>query len=178
MPATKIDHNTLSLHNSNLSRKEIGVLVTAMQSAPGFSGATINEYEVYNQARRIIALRVNNEIAGIAAYKNFGKNWVEFSALIVLPKFRGQGLGRKLWQEAMQKFTGRSILAISANPLIKKNLALANGFEQKSFWQLPGEAQRYFILQKISWAKVKGLMSKQSAPMREFDFFVRQTDEL
>lgn len=165
----------ISIEKAGLNKEEIQKLVAEMKESPGFTGATVKEYVKYNKEGSLIALRINKEVAGIAAYKYFGGYWAEFTTLIVLTKFRGRKLGRKLYQEMMQKLEGKNIFVITANPIVKKSMMSADGFEKKSFRHLPGAVKRYLILQKISWTKIKGLLSRQSSPIRDFDFFIKKT---
>ncbi|GEM_PF-3473416 len=159
--------------NATLSPAEVEIITAAMQAEPGFTGVDLDEYRSYNPSHNITTIRADKELAGLAAHKDFGKNWAEFATLIILSKFRGQGLGKRLWQETLHQLSYKNIFVISANPIVKNRMALSDNFRQRTFWQLPRTVQGYFIRQKVRWRNVKELISSRTAPMGEFDFFVK-----
>ncbi len=115
-----------------LSDEEVSVLVREMKVSPGFANYSEKELRAYDK-RQLICLRQNGQLCGIAAYKLFGRDWAEFTTIIILPEFRSRGLGKQLWQTMLEKLAEKNVLVISANSLVKNKLALADGFVSQSF---------------------------------------------
>ncbi|MFC1618037.1 GNAT family N-acetyltransferase [Patescibacteria group bacterium] len=156
-----------------LDCREIEEFVRIMKKSPGFASYSVKELQSYNTAQRIISIVLSGKVCGIAAYKNINKDWTEFTTLVMHKDFRGKGLGKKLWQAMLEKLATKNILAISANPLVKNNLALADGFVSQNFWQLTGVVQRYLIIQRLRPSKIIGALRQSDVKIREFEFFVK-----
>lgn len=166
--------NDFEFSGSDLTENEITELVTAIKESPGFTDYTIEELREYNESNKVIGLRSSGEICGIAAYELIDDEWAEITTMIVLPKHRGKGLGKKLWQKTLGKLSGRNIFAVAFNPITKNSLALKTGFKKKRFWQLPFAVQFFFVVQRFRMHKIIGFLTKKHIKLAELDFFTRR----
>lgn len=163
----------LKFSDSDLSEAEIHDLVVAIKESTGFTDYTVEELREYNKNNKIIGLRSNGEICGIAAYENIDSEWVEITTMIVLPKHRGKGLGKKLWHKALKRLSGKNIFTVAFNPITKYGLAQRTGFKKKRFWQLPFVIQLFFVFQRFKMHKIIGFLTKKHIKLADLDFFTR-----
>lgn len=165
--------NKFVFSNSDLTESEIEELVAAIKASPGFTNYSIEELREYNRSKKLIGLRSSGEICGIATYEHIDEEWAEISTIMVLPKYQGKGLGKKLWQKALKKLSGKNIFAMAYNPVTKYGLALKTGFQKKRFWQLPFVVQFFFLFQRFRMHKIIGFLTKKHIKLANLDFFTR-----
>lgn len=165
--------NEFVFSDSDLTESEIKELVAAIKQSPGFTDYTIEELREYNQNKKVIGLRTSGEICGIATVEHIDEEWAEISTIIVMPKYQGRGLGKKLWQKAIKRLSGKNICAIAFNPITKYGLALKTGFKKRRFFQLPFVIQFFFVVQRFRLHKIIGFFSKKGLRLANLDFFTR-----
>lgn len=95
--------------------------------------------------------------------------WTELSGFLVLPKFRGQGIGKLLYKSAFQDAEDRkrNIYVISCNPAMQKIMRGSNLTIITKFRQLPRVIRLHSLSFIISWYRLfetirKALFMKKS----------------
>jgi len=95
--------------------------------------------------------------------------WTELSGFLVLPKFRGQGIGKLLYKSAFQDAEDRkrNIYVVSCNPAMQKIMRGSNLTIITKFRQLPRVIRLHSLSFIISWYRLfetirKALFMKKS----------------
>ncbi len=118
-----------------LTSEEIDIVIKAVKETPNITGYTKKEWQNFG---KVFVAEVNSELAAVAVNVSISKHWEELAVLIVLEKFRGQGLGKKLFNLALQDILDRkkNAYTTSRNPIVL-NLMKESGFKFTSLFKLP-----------------------------------------
>lgn len=142
-----IKNRCLTLDEAKTIRQEI-------RETPNLTGYSLHELLGFSN---VFVSMANKHFAGMIANINFAKNWTEISAFVVLEKYRGQGIGRKLFDSAyiVAEETGKNIFIVSRNPVVikmmeaKGSLTLAN-----SLFKLPWAIVFFEFKAVFSWYRI------------------------
>lgn len=94
------------------------------------NGHSKREWRNFND---VFVAEIDSKIAGVCVNIDLGFNWVEIGAIVVLEKYRGLKIGKKLFNQAFDYAVKdkKNIHMVSRNPIVKKwmqerNMILAN----------------------------------------------------
>ncbi len=151
------------------TKSEAKVVQKEIRQASDITGYSLRELL---RLKRVFKAYVSEKFAGACANFDFGGNWTELSAYIVLPDFRGRGIGKNLFSAAWADAENRRKNIY----IVSRNLAMIKIFERsgvkiiKSFWQLPVAVKINIILFGISWYRIKEFLRK--LPMKKSGKFI------
>ena len=116
-----------SIGYRKLSEKEINHLQDEVKNTPNIVGFSSKEWHTLG---KVFVAKVKNELAGICVDKVLNSRWSEISMLLVLEKFRGHGIGKKLFELSFDHASkkNRNIYIVSRNPAVIK-MFKRKGFE-------------------------------------------------
>lgn len=105
-----ITHRPLTLEEARLLHHEL-------KGTPNIIGYTIGELRA---KRDVFVAEVDGAFAGLFFSVDLPFGWTELAVLYVLPTFRGNGLGKALFDAAYQRAEERQrhILVLSRNPAV------------------------------------------------------------
>ncbi|MCX6812526.1 MAG: GNAT family N-acetyltransferase [Candidatus Berkelbacteria bacterium] len=105
---------------------------------------------------------IDGEFAGSCINFEFGENWTELSGFIVAEKFRGQGIGKMLFESAYQSAikNQKNIFVVSRNPAMKKIINPKEFKIIRKFRQLPQVIKLHEFRFAISWYRFLELIRK------------------
>ena len=159
----------VEIKNQRFSASEAKVVQSEIKKSPDITGYSLRELL---SLKNVFKAYSSGNFAGACANFNFGHNWTELSAYVVLPKFRRQGIGRLLFRSALKDATSRekNIYIVSRNPAMKKIIA-GNGIKiVESFWQLPTAVKINSLKFAISWYRAAEFLRK--LPMKKSGKFI------
>lgn len=100
-----------------LTFDEARTLKEELKTTPNILGYTLRELVGFQEA---FVAEVDGAFAGVCLSKDLRFGWTDIAVLYVLPAFRGQSLGTKLYAAAFQRANerGRHIVTLSRNPAV------------------------------------------------------------
>ena len=100
-----------------LTPLEAGALCEELKTTPNILGYTVKELLRF---RETLVAEVDGAFAGVCLSKDLLFGWTDIAALYVLPAFRGQGVGTRLYEAAWRRAEARQrhILTLSRNPAV------------------------------------------------------------
>lgn len=154
---------------SKFTKQEAGIVQSEISTSPDIIGYSLRELL---SLETVFKAYVSNEFTGACANFDFGRNWTELSAYIVLPKVRGRGIGKKLFAAAWDDAHARkkNIYIVSRNPAMKNIIKKYDFQIIKSFWRLPLTIKIHIITFSISWYRTKEFIRK--LPMKKSGKFI------
>jgi len=163
-----------TISSQPLTQPELKEICREINGSEFFAGYSEAELARFNASDQLVCLRENRKLIGIAALKTFGADWAELAIIIVLPKYRGQGYGRRLWQAILRTLETKNVVMISANPIVKKRLAQTTGFAPRHWHRLPAPVMRYLIFQKPWWQNLRSLSGQNKVRWSDWQIFVKR----
>lgn len=99
-----------------ISKKDAKKLIKAIKKTNKISAYSLSEWINCNNV--FAAYDSKGELLGACLNDDFSKDWTEIAALIVFQKYRGMGIGRKLFDASFYDSVnrGRDIMIMSNNP--------------------------------------------------------------
>ena len=154
MPNLQITHRALT-------SEEIDLCIQALKETPNITGYTKQEWQNFG---KVFVAKVNSELVAVAVNVEISKHWEELAVLIVLEKFRGRGLGKTLFNLALQDILGRkkNAYTTSRNPIVL-NLMKQSGFKFTSLFQLPLPITFFNLRFIYSLYRLQEFLRKQKA---------------
>lgn len=99
-------------------------------------------------------LEVDNRFAGVVVVYRFS-GWVKLGPLVVLEKYQGKGLGKKLLKHAINRYKKSNILINSTNPKVGR-IASSYGFKEiDGFLSLPLTVKLFLLKQLFEYLRIK-----------------------
>lgn len=131
----------ISIVRRMLTDPEITELVENIRLFPDLAYVSPKRWKHFTDPYCII---VNGHFAGICAIYTFNI-WVKLGPLVLLKKYQGNGLGKKLLTNIFEDYHDKSIFIASSNPIVQ-HIAKTNKFtELSSFFSLPREIQSFLL---------------------------------
>lgn len=162
-----------SITKRPLTIQEIDLVTREIKQTPNITGYTQKEWQNFG---KVFVAEVNSEIAGVAVNVSISKEWEEFAVLLVLEKYRGQGLGKALFNVALEDIKNRhkNAYTTSRNPIVLK-LMKENGFQFLSLLKLPLPVTLFNLKFICSFYRISEFLRKQKAfcNQPEFEYGVR-----
>ncbi len=156
-----------------LSITEIAQLIDDINKFPhlGFIGE-----ESWNSFFDTYTVYLAGKFAGVCVVIQL-RNWAKIGPIIVLEKYQGQGLGRKLLGFVVKQLNNKNIYIGSSNPKIQSIVMDLEFRQMKCFWLLPKEIKIYLIkyfFQRLNWKFVKDAVKKRIIlEHRNYGYFVK-----
>jgi len=102
-----------------LTKAEIALLIDEIQRTPFMNGHSKREWRNFSD---VFVAEVDNKFAGVCVDIDLGFNWIEIGAIIVLEKYRGLKIGKKLFEKAFDFAIAKkkNIYVVSRNPVVVK----------------------------------------------------------
>jgi GNAT superfamily N-acetyltransferase len=149
------------IKNRQLKSHEIDLVINAIKRTPNITGYTKKEWEKFG---RVFVAEVNMEFAGVAVNVSISDEWEELAVLLVLEKFRGQGIGKALFNVALEdiKTKHKNAYTTSRNPIVLK-LMKENGFKFLSLSKLPLPITLFNLKFICSFYRLSEFLRKQKA---------------
>jgi GNAT superfamily N-acetyltransferase len=161
------------IKNRQLTSHEIDLVINAIKRTPNITGYAKKEWEKFGS---IFVAEVNSELAGVAVNISISKEWEELAVLLVLEKFRGNGLGKSLFNIALEdiKTRNKNAYTTSRNPIVLK-LMKENGFQFLSLLKLPLPVTLFNLKFICSFYRLSEFLRKQKVfpGQSEFEYGVR-----
>ena len=100
-----------------LSQQEAEFLVAEIQQTPYIVGYSVREWLA---ADRILVAEDDRSLMGVCFSYDFSPNWTKIAVLFVREEFRGRGIGKRLFYQAVREVaaTEKNAYTISANPIV------------------------------------------------------------
>ncbi|MFA7243890.1 MAG: GNAT family N-acetyltransferase [Patescibacteria group bacterium] len=119
-----------------LTKKESEILTNEVRNTPNIVAVPINRWRSFD---KMFVFEDEKGIGGVCALDYFGKDWAEIADFIVLPRLRGKGIGRKLFDKAFGylKIHQYNIYIVSRNPLVIGMMEKAVFNIYQNFFQMP-----------------------------------------
>ncbi len=156
-----MQNSKVKIINKPLIKSEAKIILNEIRQSPNITGYSL--HELLN-LKTVFKAYVDDNFVGVCANFDFEANWTELSAFIISPKFRGQGIGKKLfsasWADAISR--KKNIFIVSRNPVMIKILEETDLKILSSFWQLPLAVIIHELIFSISWYRVKEFIRKLS----------------
>ena len=178
---------------AKFTRTEVKIVQKEIRKSPDITGYSLRELLVF---KNIFKAYLGGEFTGGCIGFDFpprlpsglrpaetdgetgGGNWTEPSGFLVLPKFRGQGIGKLLYKFAYDEAVNRrrNIYIVSRNPAMQKIMRGSNLTIITKFRQLPQVIRLHSLGFAISWYRLfeairKSVMKKSGG----FIFGIRLT---
>jgi GNAT superfamily N-acetyltransferase len=149
----------IQLIRRKLYDNEIELVIKEIQNTVNITGYTKTEWSTFDS---VLIVMYEDKFAGICLYFDIGLNWAEIAVLLVLPEFRGLGLGSMLFFESIQSLTEmkKSIYTTTRNPIVLKMMR-KNNFKLVSLHQLPKEIQIFNLKFICSYYRIKEFFRKK-----------------
>jgi len=160
----------IQIIQKKFTKAEAKVMQSEIRQVPDITGYSLRELL---RLKTIFKAFVSDEFAGACANFDFGRNWTELSAYIVFAKYRSQGIGKLLFQNAYNDAidSGRNIYIVSRNPAMIKIFKRKNFQIITSFWKLPFEVIVHeIIFAASSIYRIKEFLRK--LPMKKSGKFI------
>lgn len=116
---------TISIVQRKLTSLEIKKLIKETKSFPDLIYVSSSHWHKF---KKPYCLLVDNNFAGVCAIYD-RRDFVKIGPLVILNKFSGKGLGKKMLQHVIQENKNKSLLITSSNQFVGK-IVLALGFEK------------------------------------------------
>ena len=109
--------NQVVIKKRKLKAKEIDLLMSEIKRTPYIIGHSQREWLSF---QNVFLAEINNVFAGVCVNKNLGFNWVEIGPILILEKFRGAKIGKKLFAKAFDwaELKKKNIYMVSGNPVV------------------------------------------------------------
>jgi len=142
-----------------LSSEEIDLVVEEIKQTPNITGYIKKEWENFG---KVFVAEVDCKLAGVAVNVSISKEWEELAVLLVLEKFRGQGIGKALFYKALEDIKNRqkNAYTTSRNPIVLK-LMKENGFQFVSLLKLPLPITLFNLKFIFSFYRISEFLRKQ-----------------
>ena len=119
-----------------LTRAEAVTLHEALKTTPNILGYTVRELE---QLRDVFVAEAGGTLAGVCFCVDLTVGWTEIAALYVLPEYRGQKLGKRLfhaaWERTQQR--RRHVYVLSRNPQVVAWMRALGMTVDERLWRAP-----------------------------------------
>jgi len=138
---------------ASLGRSEAEIIQSEIRKSPDITGYSLRELLGF---KNIFKVYKNGKFAGCCINFDFGGDWTELSGFLVLPKFRGQGIGRLLYKSAFQEAEGRkrNIYVVSRNPAMQKIIRKSDLKIISDFRRLPQVIRLHSLSFIVSWYRL------------------------
>lgn len=121
-------------------------------------------------------IEVDSKFTGVCAVYTFD-NWIKLGPLVLLQKYHGKGLGKKLLLNIINDYNKTSIFMASSNPAVQHIIKSYNFQLFSSFLSLPMEVQMFLFRQLVEHLNVsfvlEGIRKKFFLKRLEIKFYAR-----
>ncbi len=104
--------------------------------------------------RKAHVLEIGNRFAGVVVVYRFN-GWVKLGPLVVLGKYQGKGLGKKLLKHAIDRYKKSNILITSTNPKVGRIASLHGFKEMGGLLSLPLVVKLFLLKQFLEYLGIK-----------------------
>ena len=170
-----MDMNQVKIIEKAFNKQEAKIIQAEIRKSPDITGYSLRELLGF---KNIFKAYKNQEFAGACINFDFGESWTELSGFIVLPKFRGRGIGRLLYKSAFADAENRkrNIYVVSRNPAMQRIIRESDLKIISDFRRLPQVIRLHSLSFIVSWYRVieairKAFMKKSG----KFIFGIRLT---
>jgi len=148
---------------------EAKIVQSEIAKSPDITGYSLRELLGFESVFKAYS---DGEFAGACINFDFGERWTELSGFVVLPKFRGQGIGRALYQTAWEDAVNRkrNIYVVSRHPAMQKIMCRSDLKIIAEFRKLPRAIRLHSLRFAISWYRLLEAIRKW--PMKKSGKFI------
>ena len=148
-----------ALMQRSLTPAEAQCVHQELKSTPNILGYTKRELL---RLRDVWVVTSEGRLAGVCASVNLPAQWTEIMFLYVLPAFRGQGLGKRLFDEAwnLAQRQRRHIYVLSRNPQVIGWMSERGMTISSRFWAAPWPVQWHMHRHMTSWYRCREQLRK------------------
>lgn len=137
-----------------LTNNEAIFLVKKIQLITDITGYSLKEWLTFENL--LIAEDKGGNMLGVCLAYDFSLTWTFISVLFVLEEFRGQGIGKQLFQATCDNILSRkrNIYTSSRNPIVIKMMRDFNFILFDTLYVLPQSFKKYefeFFLRAVKW---------------------------
>lgn len=127
-----------------LTKKEAQILTDEVKNTPNIVAVPM---ERWNKFDKVFVSENDGEMSGVCAIEFFGKDWAEIADFVVLPEFRGRGIGRKLYDLAFKylKDENKNIYIVSRNPVVIRMMRKSGFRLLDNFGRLPSTVKNHTV---------------------------------
>jgi GNAT superfamily N-acetyltransferase len=149
-----MNQETFKIVQRSLTYTEAKLLVSEIKATPNITGYSINEWLNF---KNILVAEVNNqELIGICYNNEFSDNWVKIDVLYVMPEFRNQGIGGKLFYESitLSNKKSKNVYTVTRNPIVINLMKKCDFLIFENIFNLPYPYKQYqcdFNFHNIKW---------------------------
>ena len=143
----------------------------ALKETPNILGYTVRELTRWSD---VLVAEANGVFAGLCFSVDMAQNWTEIAALLVLPRFRGRGIGDALfaasWERAWMR--KRHLYVLSRNPQVVGWMEARGMAVSAVGWKAPLAVHWYMaghMASRYRWAESfrKGKTIRASPPLMQ-----------
>ncbi len=145
-----------TLTHRPLTPAEAQCVCAALRATPNILGYTASELTRLSDV--FVAEAEGGAFAGLCFSVNLAGNWTEIAALLVLPEFRGRGIGRALFSAAWARAwaRGRHVYVLSRNPQVVGWMEARGMTITNAGWKAPLAVHRHMarhLASRYRWAE-------------------------
>lgn len=147
---------------------EIEQIIKEIRCTPNITGYSVREWQSFPPI--LVAENQQQEMMGICFNDDFHPDWTKLDVLLVLERFRGRGIGKKLFCYSVEQTLnkGRKLYTASRNPILIKLMQELDFLIFDDIFHLPEPYRKYqaiFNFHNLKWAmstyRVKEFVRKQ-----------------
>lgn len=144
-------------------------MVQAIRETPNITGYSQVEWLSFSD---VLVAEVDGVFAGVAASKDIGKYWTYLAVIFVFPEFRGQGIGRALFDDQLMviKKRWRRGFTCSRNPEVIKWMQYAGMTLTNKLLRSPLPLLLYFATDYLTPYRIGEFLRKRKLFKNEPDW--------
>lgn len=163
----------ISIIRRNLTESEIKSLINDIRLYPNLAYVSPARFRHLSKP---YCVSVDGCFAGICGIYSFD-TWIKLGPLVLLHRFHGLGVGRKLLDKIITDHKKTSIYIASSNPAVQ-HIITSHAFKQiPSYFQLPNKVKLFLLSQLVEHFNLnflkEGLRKKFFQRRGETKFYVR-----
>ncbi len=152
----------MTITHRRLTEDEARLLHEELKTTPNILGYTVWELKRLTDVQ---VAEVDGAFAGVCFSIDLAAGWTEIAVLYVLPAFRGQGIGKTLfdaaWQRAEER--GRHLYIMSRNPQVITWMQERGMTVNGQIWRAPLPVHWYMQFYMASWHRTVESLRKWRA---------------
>ncbi len=164
---------SISITRRNLTVPEINELVSDIRLYPDLTYVSSSRFRHLTEP---YCVSIDGFFAGICGIYSFD-TWIKLGPLVLLHRFHGLGVGRKLLDKIITDYKNTPIYIASSNPVVQ-HIITSHDFKQiPSYFNLPNEVKLFLVKQLVehlNWNFLKESTRKKFIQRRgDIKFYVR-----
>ncbi len=163
----------ISIVRRKLTESEIRGLINDIRLYPNLAYISPTRF---HHLTRPYCVSVDGRFSGICGVYSFD-TWIKLGPLVLLQRFHGKGIGRKLLDTIISDHKNMSIYIASSNSAVQHIITSHNFKQIPSYFQLPHEVKLFLLRQLIEHLNLnfltEGLRKKCFQRRGEIKFYVK-----